>query len=109
MLPAHLKQVDFGENYQISFFDKSWYNTETLKNMKVTIYSTPTCHFCSMAKEYFKANSIPYEEFDVASNMEKRKEMMEKSGQLGVPVILVGDKVVVGFDRPKLSQLLDIK
>lgn len=76
---------------------------------KVTIYSTPTCHFCAMAKEYFKANNVPYEDFDVASNTEKRKEMMEKSGQLGVPVILIDDSVVVGFNRPKLAQLLQIQ
>ena len=76
---------------------------------KVTIYSTPTCHFCAMAKEYFKANGVKYDEFDVASNMEKRKEMMEKSGQLGVPVIIIDGQVVVGFDRPRLAQLLNIK
>ena len=76
---------------------------------KVTIYSTPTCHFCAMAKEYFKANGFKYDEFDVASNLEKRKEMMEKSGQLGVPVIIIDGQVVVGFDRPRLAQLLNIK
>ena len=75
----------------------------------VTIYSTPTCHFCQMAKEYFKANGVKYSEFDVASNLEKRKEMMEKSGQLGVPVIIIDNNVVVGFDRPRLAQLLGIK
>ncbi len=75
---------------------------------KVTIYSTPTCHFCQMAKEYFKANNVEYSEFDVASNSEKRREMMEKSGQLGVPVILIDESVVVGFNRPKLGQLLGI-
>ena len=74
----------------------------------VIIYSTPTCHFCSMAKEYFMANNIPYEEFDVASDAEKRKEMMEKSGQLGVPVILIDEDVVVGFNRPKLAKLLEL-
>ena len=61
-----------------------------------------------MAKEYFKANNVPYEEFDVAGNVEKRKEMMEKSGQLGVPVILIDNDVVVGFNRPKLDRLLGI-
>ena len=76
---------------------------------KVTIYSTPTCHYCSLAKEYFDEHKIKYESFDVASNMEKRREMMEKSGQLGVPVILVDKEVVVGFDRSRLAQLLDIK
>ena len=76
---------------------------------KVTIYSTPTCHFCHMAKDYFKANSITYQDFDVANNAEKRKEMMEKSGQLGVPVIVIDNQVVVGFDKQRLSQLLGIK
>ena len=74
---------------------------------KVTIYSTPTCHYCGLAKEYFDENKIKYESFDVASNIEKRREMMEKSGQLGVPVILVDKDVVVGFDRS--AQLLGIK
>jgi glutaredoxin 3 len=76
---------------------------------KVTIYSTPTCHYCNLAKEYFDENKVKYESFDVASNLEKRKEMMEKSGQLGVPVILVGDEVVIGFDKPLLAELLGIK
>lgn len=76
---------------------------------KVTIYSTPTCHFCAMAKEYFKANNVPYDEFDVASNLEKRKEMMEKSGQLGVPVITIDNQVVVGFDKPKLATALGLQ
>ncbi len=75
---------------------------------KVVIYSTPVCHFCAMAKEYFKANGIAYEEFNVAADMEKRKEMMEKSGQLGVPVILIDSDVVVGFNRPKLARLLGL-
>lgn len=76
---------------------------------KVTIYSTPTCHFCNMTKDYFKENNVQYESFDVSSDPEKRKEMMDKSGQLGVPVILIDDQIVVGFNRPKLAQLLDIK
>jgi len=75
---------------------------------KVTIYSTPTCHYCQMAKEYFDANKVAYESFDVASNMEKRKEMMDKSGQLGVPVILVDAEVIVGFDKPKLASALGL-
>ena len=76
---------------------------------KVTIYSTSTCHFCSMAKDYFNQNNVKYESFDVASDIEKRKEMMQKSGQLGVPVITIDSNVVVGFDRHRLAQLLEIK
>jgi glutaredoxin-like YruB-family protein len=76
---------------------------------KVTIYSTPTCHYCNLAKEYFDENKVKYESFDVASNLDKRREMMEKSGQLGVPVIVVGDEIVVGFDKSRLADLLEIK
>lgn len=76
---------------------------------KVTIYSTPTCHYCNMAKEYFDENGVKYDSFDVASDLDKRREMMEKSGQLGVPVITIDGDVVVGFDRSRLAHLLDIK
>ncbi len=74
----------------------------------VTIYSTPSCHFCHMAKDFFKANNIAYTEYDVAGNSEKRKEMVEKSGQMGVPVILINNELVIGFNKPKISQLLNI-
>jgi glutaredoxin-like YruB-family protein len=76
---------------------------------KVIIYSTPTCHFCSLAKDYFKENNIPFDEFNVASDLAKRKEMVEKSGQLGVPVITIDDEVIVGFDKPKIDQALGLK
>lgn len=72
----------------------------------VTIYSTPSCHFCHMAKDFFKANNVAYTEYDVASNLEKRKEMVEKSGQMGVPVIIIGDELIVGFDKPEIAKML---
>ena len=74
----------------------------------VTIYSTPSCHFCHMAKDYFKENNVVYTEYNVASDLEKRKEMMEKSGQMGVPVIIIGTELIVGFDKPKISKLLGL-
>ena len=74
----------------------------------VTIYSTPSCHFCHMAKDYFKENNIAYTEYNVASDLDKRKEMVEKSGQMGVPVIIIGDQLTVGFNQPKISQLLGL-
>ncbi|MFA6256785.1 MAG: glutaredoxin family protein [Candidatus Paceibacterota bacterium] len=74
----------------------------------VTIYSTPTCHFCHMAKEFFKENNVAYTDYDVAADLEKRQEMMQKSGQLGVPVIVIGNDITVGFDRPKLAKLLNL-
>lgn len=74
----------------------------------VTIYSTPTCHYCAMAKDYFKANNVGYTAYDVSADADKRKEMMDKSGQLGVPVILIDNEVVIGFNKPKLARLLGI-
>ena len=72
----------------------------------VTIYSTPVCHFCQAAKEYFKDNGVEYTEFDVASDADKRQEMIEMTGQMGVPVIRIEDDVVVGFDEDKVKELL---
>jgi len=74
----------------------------------VTIYSTPTCHFCQMAKEYLKEKGITYNEYDVAHDLERRQEMIQKSGQMGVPVIFVGDELIIGFDREKLASSLGI-
>lgn len=75
----------------------------------VNIYSTPTCHFCHMAKDYFKENNIEYTEFDVAADAEKRTEMMEKTGQMGVPVIEIGDEFIIGFNESKIKELLAAK
>lgn len=72
----------------------------------VTIYSTSSCHYCQMAKEFFKAHNIAYTEYNVGLDADKRKEMIELSGQLGVPVIHVGDTVLVGFQEKMLSDLL---
>lgn len=73
----------------------------------VTIYSTPTCHFCHMAKDYFKENKIKFTEYNVATDLEKRREMVEKSGQMGVPVIDVGGNIMVGFDEEALKELIE--
>jgi len=74
----------------------------------VSIYSTETCTYCKMAKEFFKANNVPYQEFDVGHDIPKRQEMIEKSGQMGVPVIMVGDEMIIGFNKPRLSELLGV-
>ncbi len=74
----------------------------------VSIYTTPTCHFCQMSKEFFTANNVAYTEFNVAADQAKRQEMIDKSGQMGVPVIFVGEEMVVGFDKKRLSELLGI-
>ena len=74
----------------------------------VTIYSTPTCHFCHMAKDFFKEKNIAYTEHDVASDLEKRREKIDKSGQMGVPVIIIGEELTVGFDQAKISSMLGL-
>lgn len=75
----------------------------------VTIYTTPTCHFCQMSKEFFKENNVAYTEHNVANDMEKRQEMIDKSGQMGVPVVFIGDDMVVGFDKRKFVELLGLE
>ncbi len=74
----------------------------------VTIYSTPVCHYCHMAKDFFAENNITFTEHDVASDLEKRKEMVDMTGQMGVPVIRIGDDVIVGFDEDKVKELLAV-
>jgi len=74
----------------------------------VTIYSTPTCHFCHAAKEFFKENNIEFTDYDVSTDTEKRDEMIQKSGQMGVPVIFVGDEMIAGFDEERIKLLLSI-
>ncbi len=76
---------------------------------QVKIYSTPTCVYCRMAKEFFKKNNIAYEEHNVAEDAKAREEMVNASHQLGVPVIVVDNQVIVGFDQRMLSQALGIK
>lgn len=75
---------------------------------QVTIYSTPTCHFCKMAKEFFAEKGIEYTNYDVASDAVKRDEMIKMTGQLGVPVIVVGGDIMVGFDRERLASKLGV-
>lgn len=76
---------------------------------KVTIYSTPTCVYCKMAKEFFKKNDIAYEEHDVAADAVARKEMFDKSHQMGVPVIDVGGEIIIGFNKGILEKALGVK
>lgn len=76
---------------------------------KVTIYTTPTCVYCKMTKAFFKENNVQYEEKDVSTDRAAADEMIKKSNQMGVPVIDIDGKIIVGFDKERLSQLLNIK
>ncbi|MEO0084140.1 MAG: glutaredoxin domain-containing protein [candidate division WOR-3 bacterium] len=77
--------------------------------MKVKIYSTPTCPYCEMAKDFLNENHIAFEDINVAADQQKAQEMVEKSGQFGVPVIDIDGQIVIGFDRPRIARLLNIK
>lgn len=76
--------------------------------MSITIYSTPTCPFCIMAKNFFKKNNIAYTEKNVAADQEAAQEMIKISGQMGVPVIEIGEEIIIGFDEQKIKKILGI-
>jgi len=83
---------------------------DLVNNMpKVKVYSTPTCPFCHMAKEFLKEKGIEFEDIDVSKDQKAAQEMIEKSGQMGVPVIEIDGKIVVGFDKEKIEKLLGLK
>jgi len=75
---------------------------------KVVISSSPTCHLCKIAKAFFAEHNIQYEDKNVLSNAPNRQEMIDKSGQMGTPVIFVDDEMMVGFDQARMTELLEI-
>ncbi|MDO8676737.1 MAG: glutaredoxin family protein [Candidatus Azambacteria bacterium] len=76
---------------------------------KISIYTTPSCVYCKMTKEFFKEHDIAYEEKDVSSDDKAREEMIAKSDQMGVPVIDIDGQITIGFDKERLLELLKIK
>ncbi len=78
----------------------------------VTIYTTPTCGYCRATKDFLKEKNISFTEIDVSTDRDKAKEMIEKSGQMGVPVIVIGtaptEDLIVGFDQERLTQVLGL-
>ncbi len=80
-----------------------------MNQKKVEIYSTVNCHFCHLAKEFFKEKGVEYTNYDVGADAEKRAEMVEMTGQMGVPVIVIdGKDAVIGFDEKALTKLIGI-
>lgn len=75
---------------------------------RAIIYTTPSCVYCKMAKEFFKKNNVVYEEHDVAVDLRAREEMLKKSGQMGVPVIEVGGTIIIGFDQTRIRNALGL-
>ncbi len=76
---------------------------------KVVIFSTPTCSFCNMAKSYFREKGIKFTDVDVSRDQAAARDMVRRSGQMGVPVIDIGGKIIVGFNKPQINSLLGIK
>jgi glutaredoxin-like YruB-family protein len=76
--------------------------------MKPTVYSTPTCPFCKQLKAYLEEKDIEFIDIDVSADQEKAQEMIQKSGQMGVPVLEIGGEVIVGFDKKKVDELLKL-
>jgi glutaredoxin 3 len=74
--------------------------------MAVTLYSTPTCGYCTKAKSFFRERKIPFTEYNVAADSRKADEMVRKSGQMGVPVIDIHGKIIVGFNQPEIERAL---
>jgi glutaredoxin 3 len=76
---------------------------------KVKVYSTPTCTYCVILKKYLEEKGVEYEDIDVSQNEEVQKEMIEKSGQMGVPVSEINGEIIVGFDKAKIEKLLNLE
>ncbi len=74
---------------------------------KVIVYTTPTCVFCPLVKNFLDGKGVEYEEIDVSSDANEMEKMKEKTGQMGVPVVLIGDDAIVGFDKNKIEELLE--
>jgi glutaredoxin-like YruB-family protein len=77
--------------------------------VKIKIYSTPACPHCKAAKNYFKSLGIPFEDVDVSKDQREAEKMVQKTHQYGVPVIEVGNQIVIGFDRNKIDRILGVR
>jgi glutaredoxin 3 len=77
-----------------------------MEQPQVILYSTITCKYCKLAEAFFKEHNISYDKVDVGADVEKRKEMVEKSGQMGVPVMDIGGQILIGYDEDALRELL---
>ena len=76
---------------------------------KIVIFTTPTCSFCNIAKRYFNEQRIRFKEIDVSKNATAAADMQRRTGQSGVPVILINNRPIIGFDKPKINKMLGLK
>lgn len=82
---------------------------DNAKQKKVIIFTTPTCSYCNVAKRYFKEQNIRFKDIDITRNPAAATDMQKRTGQMGVPVILINNRPIVGFDKPKINRLLGLK
>jgi len=80
-----------------------------VKKNRVIVFSTPTCSYCNMAKQYFRRNKVRFKDVDVSRDEAAARDLVRRTGQMGVPVIDINGKLIVGFDKPQINRLLDIK
>ncbi len=76
---------------------------------RVIVFSTPTCTYCNAAKRYFREKGVKFRDVDVSRDQAAARDMVKRSGQMGVPVIDIGGKIVIGFDRPKIDRYLGLR
>jgi len=102
-----------GSDYYKSYFEKTIYELKSGSEVKplkrVTVYTTPTCPWCTTVKNFLRKHGIRYTEVDVASDQQAAKSMVARSGQQGVPQTEINGEMVIGFDQSKLNRLLDLK
>lgn len=76
------------------------------KKLQIKVYSSPTCPYCHKAKDFLKEKNVEFEDIDVSANQKAAHEMIEKSGQMGVPVIDINGKIIIGFDQQAMEEAL---
>ncbi len=84
-----------------------WVREKNKPIMNITVYSTPTCPYCKLAKEYLREKGIAFNDIDVSSDPAAANEMVKKSGQMGVPVIDIGGTVIVGWNKASLEEAIE--
>lgn len=82
---------------------------QTITQPKVIVFTTPTCSYCNSAKRYFREKNIRFTEIDISRDMRAAADMQRRTGQMGVPVILINNRPIIGFDVNKINSLLNIK
>ena len=84
-------------------------DTKHKKQPHVIVFSTPSCTYCNAAKKYFRAQNIKFHDVDVSRDAAAARDMVRRSHQQGVPVIDIGGKIIIGFDRPKIDRILGLR